>query len=108
MTEKYRKYLASKKWLLKKHQLISYYLKNKFRIECNDCGRTDYLQVDHTTYKNIMKEKLEDLQFLCRECHQHKHSPDFESFTKAQWKYVKKLERFREKNKDKEWWGITL
>jgi phage terminase large subunit GpA-like protein len=41
---------------------------------CRLCGREDLpQQVDHSTYKNYAKEKLEDIIILCQACHEYFH-----------------------------------
>ena len=86
--EKYYKYLRSAAWLIKKSELIEFYKKLNLAIECENCGSTDDLQVDHIVYDRIFRENMEDLQFLCKECHQHKHSQEFDEFTEKQWKFI--------------------
>jgi len=58
---KYLKYLASNKWLIKKAELINIYVKNNWTIDCHCCGFTEYLQVHHFSYKNFRKQ-IEDSQ----------------------------------------------
>lgn len=38
--------------------------------QCERCKREDTLQVHHKTYERRGKEKLEDLEVLCDECHE--------------------------------------
>lgn len=107
--EEYYKYLNSREWLLKKHELITIYLKEGWKIECKICNNTNNLRVHHASYKNVGNEILTDeniwdLIFLCDDCHKKvhfedgfrkKHLPsseeispdDIESF----FKYIKKL-----------------
>lgn len=83
----YKEYLTSVDWLLKKHELISLYLKQKWNIECFVCHKDKDLQVHHWDYNNVGNEKLSkkeglDLSFLCRDCHKKWH---FEKNFKEKW-----------------------
>lgn len=77
----YKEYIVSRDWLLKKHQLISIYLKQGWDIECGICQSTSNLNVHHRSYKQLGNENLEDdgsgdinnLEFLCRDCHKKWH-----------------------------------
>ena len=40
---------------------------------CEQCGMHDIYAVHHLTYVRLYREKLEDLQGLCEECHERKH-----------------------------------
>jgi len=40
--------------------------------KCVKCGSTVMLHVDHLKYCKFGKEKIEDLQTLCFECHKEK------------------------------------
>jgi hypothetical protein len=76
--QEYREYLASKQWLLKKHALISVYLKEGWSIDCIFCGSEKYLQVHHLSYANIgneivTDERIWDLVFACKDCHYKYH-----------------------------------
>jgi len=69
----YREYLKTKTWLLKKHELISFYIKNDFNIECVFCGTENELQVHHWSYGNLGNEEMSQLTFACAECHKRWH-----------------------------------
>lgn len=60
-------YLNSKEWKEKRELIMSFY-----NWICQKCGEkaTD---LHHVTYDNIFKEKFEDLQPLCRYCHENEH-----------------------------------
>ena len=75
MNKKYKYYLNSSKWLIKKSNYISDYFKSGYSIDCFICQSTQNLIVHHMSYENIFKENyLEgDLTILCRECHQKWH-----------------------------------
>lgn len=69
----YKKYLQSRDWLIKKTKLVNRYLRRKREIKCFVCDGLDGLIVHHWDYENIGKEKLEDLIFMCYECHRKWH-----------------------------------
>lgn len=66
----YRQYLSSPEW-----EDIRQRLFNARGKQCEECGSKRRIEVHHLTYDNIGKERLEDLQILCRKCHHGKH-PD--------------------------------
>jgi hypothetical protein len=61
----YGRYLASREWALKKRDL-----RERSNAMCERCGRGPYQETHHLTYERIGHERLEDLQALCRRCHQ--------------------------------------
>lgn len=65
---RYSKYLKSDNWRLIREKLFA-----KRGEKCELCGKCWKIQVHHKTYKNVYKEKLEDLQVLCATCHQKTH-----------------------------------
>ena len=69
----YKKYLRSREWLIKKTKLVNRYLRRKWEIRCFVCNNTNDLIVHHWNYKDIGKEKLNDLVFMCYECHKKWH-----------------------------------
>jgi 5-methylcytosine-specific restriction endonuclease McrA len=40
---------------------------------CEACGRVPAVEVHHLTYEHWRKERLSELQGLCRKCHRAKH-----------------------------------
>lgn len=52
---------------------------------CSDCGidedearrEGNYLHVHHKNYDNVGNENLEDVEVLCRRCHNEKHGRRF-------------------------------
>ena len=42
--------------------------------ECEKCGVTENLHIHHEEYKTLGREKLSDLQVLCRKCHNIEHT----------------------------------
>lgn len=64
----HRQYLQSHVWKEKRNQALSYY-----GSICSSCGGHGS-DVHHLTYERSGgNEKMEDLQVLCRECHETKH-----------------------------------
>lgn len=66
---KYKKYLESDKWKRKKARLRA-----ERGNKCEKCGLRRRLETHHLTYDRVFKEKLSDLQILCRRCHREVHS----------------------------------
>lgn len=73
----YRKYyLSSRHWRTLRKQKIS-----SLRGMCENCGKhltlyggsLTFLDVHHLTYERIWHERLNDLEVLCRACHQKEH-----------------------------------
>nr|DAE27574.1 MAG TPA: putative restriction endonuclease [virus sp. cti5L29] len=62
----YVRYLRSDKW---KRKRLALGFQRKFT--CELCGQysRDNFEVHHKTYRNIYKEPLCDLMFLCPNCH---------------------------------------
>ena len=64
----YLKYISSRQWKKVRKQKIS-----EAGGKCEECGATHRLEVHHLTYKRLCCERMEDLQVLCRDCHDKKH-----------------------------------
>ena len=64
----YKQYLQSDHWQTTRRLALEHY-----DNVCDECGTTTKLEVHHLTYENKGKERLADLQILCRECHEKKH-----------------------------------
>lgn len=64
----YKDYLQTKHWLMKKAE----FMKNVKR-ECVMCQGDKYIHVHHMTYKNVGNEKLDELVYLCWNCHKYLH-----------------------------------
>ena len=64
----YREYLDSPQWRAKRRWAL-----RRLGRKCSVCGSRDRLHVHHKTYKNLFREKLEDLQILCAGCHANTH-----------------------------------
>lgn len=65
---KYGRYLVSPEWRERRAAAIA-----AQGFKCQRCGRRRDLQVHHKTYKNLGKERDEDLEVLCRDCHEIHH-----------------------------------
>lgn len=63
-------YLQSDHWDMLRDKAIKHY-----GGKCSECGSFLNIQVHHTNYKNIYDVTVEDLQLLCKKCHNSKH-PD--------------------------------
>lgn len=64
----YVEYLKTKWWRNKRKQRLE-----AADHRCERCGKVKQLQVHHKTYARIGCEKHEDLEVLCRACHQAAH-----------------------------------
>jgi len=67
----YLNYLQSNEWLNKRNELFA--LRGRICEECNKDLTNDRADVHHITYKSLFNERLDDLQVLCRCCHNKKH-----------------------------------
>jgi len=67
---RYEEHLASPAWQELRQQVIE---RQDGRCRCGAFG-TD---VHHLTYQRLGDERLDDLELLCRPCHQEEHGRDF-------------------------------
>lgn len=68
---RYREYLSSNNWKAIRSQVA---LLRGYQCErCNIDLKNIRFDIHHKTYENIFKEKLEDLELLCRSCHKAHH-----------------------------------
>jgi len=65
---KYKEYLKSKQWLIKRKSAIKYY-----KGRCCRCGSKYRLEVHHLNYSRLGNEKMSDLLLLCADCHRIEH-----------------------------------
>lgn len=66
----YKEFLGTSYWAEVRRQKLE-----EANYQCASCGRTERLQVHHTTY-DIIGEELENLEFLdvlCEDCHKRLH-----------------------------------
>lgn len=68
MTTAYRTYLKTPEWDGRRRQALY-----DAGYRCERCGAASPLDVHHLTYRNIFNEAPEDLQALCRPCHNWIH-----------------------------------
>lgn len=62
----YQTYLASREWALKKEAV-----RKRSGGICERCKNAPHQQTHHLTYARIGCELLEDLQGVCRACHEY-------------------------------------
>ena len=60
----YKRYLASREWAVLKRRV-----RERSQGWCERCRARPYQETHHLTYERIGRERLEDLQALCRPCH---------------------------------------
>jgi 5-methylcytosine-specific restriction endonuclease McrA len=68
ITNEYKKYLKSEKWQKLRKSVFSERGK-----KCEICSKSKWLHLHHLTYERIFNELPEDLQVLCRTCHEKAH-----------------------------------
>lgn len=75
----YQQYINSKHWQRKREEALNHHGR-----KCNCCGRTYNLHVHHKHYRNLFREKMEDLEILCADCHHHEHEekPEMDSLSR--------------------------
>ena len=64
----YNIYLPSDHWQKRRIEALK-----KADFTCQCCNSKKELQVHHLTYRNVWKEKDEDLKVVCRACHRAIH-----------------------------------
>jgi hypothetical protein len=67
-TGPYRDYLASDQWKSLRLSVIC-----RDRCRCVRCGSCERLEVHHKTYARRGFEEMDDLETLCRSCHERHH-----------------------------------
>jgi len=64
----YKKYIKSADWQS---------IRKKFILEkggkCADCGALKDLHVHHLHYRTIGRERSDDVEILCADCHEYRH-----------------------------------
>jgi phage terminase large subunit GpA-like protein len=65
----YSAYLKSDHW---KDFRKRYWRSSRSKV-CWCCGSSDHLQIHHTTYRRLGKERLTDVIALCESCHREVH-----------------------------------
>jgi hypothetical protein len=66
--ERYQQYLCSREWAEKKNAVHE-----RSFGRCERCGLSKAAAVHHLTYIRKYNERLEDLQNLCKACHEYIH-----------------------------------
>ncbi|WP_353265854.1 HNH endonuclease [Gemmatimonas sp.] len=66
---RYRHYLASNAWTLRKAGVH-----RRADGKCEMCSASSRLDVHHVDYTRVGKEQVEDLRLLCRSCHGIQHA----------------------------------
>ena len=67
----YKKYLKGSHWSDFKTKT---YNSGKGKRRCAVCGSYEKLNIYHTSYKRLGKEKASDVMILCKNCHNDYHS----------------------------------
>ena len=80
MNKYYENYLKSEHWREFRKTIL------KKRKRCQSCGIKEKLNIHHKHYRNIGKEKNEDVIVLCQDCHLRYHK-------KPKWIKAKRLRR---------------
>jgi hypothetical protein len=93
----YIKYLHSRHWRNFKKRRGECKLKQS----CVVCGSNYKLHLHHKTYKNIGKERLMDVDWLCEKCHNYLHYylVKTKSSRLNKWNVVRKMRRYYSKKK---------
>jgi hypothetical protein len=78
--EQYDKYLETPHWQEFRTLALEDQLKRKGRNYCQRCERDRssivQLHVHHVTYERLGEELLDDVEIVCRECHDKEHGRD--------------------------------
>lgn len=69
----YLEYMRSEAWFSLRKKFLQH-LSSQKRFFCAECGAMNRpLQVHHKNYKHFKNEQFEDLELLCRRCHDKLH-----------------------------------
>jgi hypothetical protein len=80
--EQYEKYLETPHWQAFRKLVFEAQLKRLGRNCCERCQKernsegTVRLQVHHLTYERLGNELIEDVEIICRDCHEKEHGRD--------------------------------
>ena len=69
LSQEYLDYLKSPQWKEKRKKVLA-----RDKWTCQRCGGRGS-DVHHITYERFGRERLSDLETLCRECHTTEHGP---------------------------------
>ncbi len=81
----YKQYLLSPEW--SNIRLDLFQVRGK---KCERCNSTYRLQIHHKTYENVFNEEPEDLEILCKRCHEAEHPHKVKSNNKKRKKRPRK------------------
>lgn len=70
----YKDYLKTCWWKFRREQKIK-----SVGGACERCAKRRSLQVHHKTYERLGMERDDDLEVVCKGCHQHIHQDDIEA-----------------------------
>lgn len=85
----YREYLLSKHW---RNLRLRFYRRNKNRVYCSRCKRKNIqLHLHHKTYIRLGKERLLDLELLCKYCHRQEHKRTKVNLVRGVWGILSKI-----------------
>lgn len=81
----YRKYIKSKAWQRIRTRAIEH-----ADGQCRKCGSRMNIQVHHKHYQTLGRERLSDLDVICRQCHADGHLADVLGFDNADemWRFA--------------------
>lgn len=65
-----KEYYLSDKWKAVRNRMWN----SKTLRECAGCSKKEKLQLHHKSYKNLCKEPLRHLCWLCDDCHEYVHT----------------------------------
>lgn len=65
----YQEYLHTEWWFRRRRRAL-----RLAGWKCVRCGDDSQLEVHHLSYKNLWKERDDDLEVLCSDCHYGKHA----------------------------------
>ena len=68
MNERYLTYLRSATWRRKRAAALK-----RAGFRCQVCNGSKRLDVHHRTYARLGNELVDDLEVLCRDCHNERH-----------------------------------
>lgn len=83
----YKEYLLTTHWRNLKEKMY----KSKYKYECYSCKCKTKLELHHKTYKRIGNERLNDMIWLCRDCHEATHKVNKQGT--QLWKCAKKVRK---------------
>lgn len=92
LLEEHSRHLQSPQWAATRAQKLA-----EVGNRCERCKTTFALQVHHRTYVNVPRERMEDLEALCRLCHEEEHGRKFKKET-----YEERLHRMCNPPQNKE------